>query len=81
MESFMINFDEYTQNLLKSTNFADVVNFDSKWAIIKETYLKNEHKLLIGEVYQALAEVYNELAELEIIDLKDYLELEKIYGR
>lgn len=77
----MIDFDEYRQKLQKSTNFAKIDNFDALWAIIKSTYLLDEHKLLIGEVYQTLQDVYDELAEFEVADLKDFLEQEKIYGR
>ena len=77
----MKNFDEYTQKLLKSTNFAKQDNFDAKWSIIKETYHLDEHKMLIGEVCQTLKSVYDDLEEFEIADLCDFWEREKVYGR
>ena len=73
----MIDFDEYNSVLRKSTNFESLDNFDDGWFIIKETSLDPQHSMLIGEVFKALREVYDDLSVFDQPDLYDLLEYEK----
>lgn len=77
----MIEFEEYEKNFRKSGNFDSDVNFEDKFAIIKETLNLDQHKMFMRDGFEELQDIYNNLTELEVADLIDYLEIEKLYGR
>ncbi len=74
----MFDFDEFSENLRKNTNFVSEVNFDEKLAIIKETLNLKKHNMIMNEGFGQLDDFYH---ELERADLIDYWEFERSYGR
>ncbi len=77
----MKNFDEYCSFVRKSTNFVSSDKNSSKFGIIEETLNSDRHNMLIGDVFHSLLGVYQNLSDLEKIDLIDYLRMERSYGR
>lgn len=77
----MIDFDEYSNKLKISTKIVSLDLFLSKWCIIKETLDLDKHNMLMGEEFEKLTPIYDELAQFEVCELIDFLEIEKLYGR
>ena len=73
----MTDFIKYNEELKKISKFATDVNFDKKLSIIRATCKNYKHIMLVEEDFASLKTVYDELADLEIADLSDYMKLEK----
>ncbi len=76
----MIDFNKINKDLKNISNFANVDNFDSKLVIIKSTLKYDKHIMLMGEDYLAMSSIYDDLGELERVELLDYFEFEKGYA-
>lgn len=76
----MIDFNKINKDLKNISNFANVDNFDSKLVIIKSTLKYDKHIMLMGEDYLAMSSIFDDLSELERVELLDYFEFEKGYA-
>jgi len=74
----MLDFDEFSENLRKSTNFVNKDNFDEKLDIIKETLNLEKHTMIMNEGFYQLDDFY---FDFEKADLIDFWKLERSYGR
>ena len=76
----MVKFEDYLAELKNISNFANADNFEHELDIIKSTLKYEKHTMLVGEDYNALSFIYNDLSDMEKVDLLDYFNFEKGYA-